>query len=267
MSHYIEFGVVLSIALPLGIHYAFFSLNGAQRIRRWLLVGLIASAIPFSISRSGVIAVAVAVAVLVAVWPWRLRFNMLAIVVGLVAAYRIVEPGLFGTIQSLFTDALDDPSVQSRTNDYAVAVDYINERPWFGRGAGTFIPDQYILLDNQLLNTLISTGIIGLAAFLALFLGGYWMLRSIRLRGADEETRHLAQALAASILVGLVSSTLFDSLSFTGFACVFFLLLGASGALWRLDATAGCRPVQVAAPVDKGRSANDPSRRHTYDHA
>lgn len=235
-SHYIEFGVVLAMLLPLAIHYAFYSSGRADQVRRWALVVLLGSAVPFSVSRSGVLAAAVAFTVLFSVWPWRLRLNAVVVAGIAVVGYRLLQPGLLGTIRSLFTNAGDDPSVQGRTDDYALVFGYIRERPWFGRGAGTFMPERYILLDNQFLNTWVSQGAVGLAAFSFLLLGAYWTARSLRLRSAAEEDRHLAQALAAGVVSGLVASATFDSLSFTTFTCLTFLLVGCIGALFRVSA-------------------------------
>ena len=252
-SHYIEFGVVLAMLLPLAIHYAFFARPGGQRARRWMLVALLGSAVPFSVSRSGVLGAAVAFLVLFTVWPWRLRLNALVVSGIAVVGYRLLQPGLLGTIKSLFTNAGDDPSVQGRTDDYTVVFAYIRSRPWFGRGAGTFMPERYILLDNQLLYTWVTQGIVGLVALLLLAFGAYWTARSVRLRGATDEDRHLAQALAAGVLSGFVVSITFDALSFTTFTCLFFLLIGCVGALFRLDRAAGRRPLQ---PWDGGRVAS-----------
>lgn len=236
-SHYIEFGVILAMLLPLALHFAIYADTSGRRVRRWLLVALLGSSLPFSVSRSGVLAATVAFGVLFAVWPWRMRLNAVVLALAAVAVYRVLQPGLLGTIRSLFSNASDDPSVQGRTDDYSIVFTYVGERPWFGRGAGTFMPERYILLDNQYLNTLASQGVVGLAALLLLTLGAYWLARSVRLRGADDETRHLAQALAASVMAAVVVSTTFDSLSFTGFTCLLFLVIGAAGALWRLDRT------------------------------
>jgi hypothetical protein len=53
--------------------------------------------------------------------------------------------------------------------------------------------------------------------------------------GGDDTTRHLAQALLASILAAVVVSLTFDSLSFSMFSGTLFFLFGLVGALWRLD--------------------------------
>jgi len=124
------------------------------------------------------------------------------------------------------------------------------ERPWLGRGAGTVMPERYILLDNQIYGTLVASGILGLAALVALFLVPYFLARSVRLRAGSEEARHLGQALAAVMPAGLLASATFDSFSFATFVGVTFVVVGAIGALWRLEGIHLGAPMQPAGPGD-----------------
>jgi O-antigen ligase len=149
-------------------------------------------------------------------------------------AFRALRPGVLGTILSLFVNANVDPSVQHRTDQYPLVERYFSDRPWLGRGLGTFLPKQYILLDNEFLVTLICGGLLALAGFVMLFVGGYLVGRSIRHHGIDNSVRHLGQALAASMLSALIASGTFDAMSFPTFVGALFLLLGAVGALFRL---------------------------------
>jgi len=249
-SHYIEFGVVLAMLLPLAVHRLIFAKNLGQRQSAWVMLVPIACGIPFSISRSGTVGIAVALAVMAVVWPWRFRLRALLAAMVAIVVFRLLQPGVLGTIRSLFANTENDPSVQDRISDYAYVGAMFPERPWLGRGPGTFLPDRYILLDNQFLYTAMTSGLIGVAAFAGLFLGGYFVARSVRLRGADSETRHLAQCLAAGLLAGLVCSATFDAFSFATFTGVTFLLLGFVGALWRLDRQGQRRPLQGGDEAD-----------------
>jgi hypothetical protein len=233
-SHYIEFGVVLAMAMPIAIHYALQSASRSQQIRRWGLTILIVSGLPFSISRAAVVSLAVSLGVLALAWTWRTRLRALMIGVVGTLAFRALRPGVLGTILSLFVYANDDPSVQHRTDQYPIVERYFLDRPWLGRGLGTFLPKQYILLDNEFLVTLICGGLLALAAFIMLFVGGYFVGRSIRHHGIDNSVRHLGQALAASMLSALIASGTFDAMTFPTFVGALFLLLGAVGALFRL---------------------------------
>ena len=234
-NHYIEFGVVLALVLPIALHYAFFAPPGRQRVVQWVLVALIASNIPLSISRSAIVTVVVSMGLLAVVWPWRRRYNVLAVSVVGLAVFHVVNRGVLGTIRALFTNLDNDPSIQGRLSDTAFVEEWFARRPWLGRGAGTVLPERYILLDNQFYGTALASGIVGLVAFVALFVVPYLMARSIRLRGATEEVRHLGQALAVVMPAALVASGTFDSLSFATFTGVLFVVMGAIGALWRVE--------------------------------
>lgn len=246
-THPIEYGVVLGMVLPIALHFALYASSAPSRWWRWLAVATIAASALLSVSRSAVVAMAVGLLVLVPSWSARLRFNALVIGAVSVVLYRLAVPGLLGTLRALFQNTSNDPSVQNRTSDYSVVFGYLSERPWFGRGPGTFLPDEYILLDNQWLGSLVTTGIVGVAALLLVFFTGWRLARRVgRDLERSEEDRHLGLALSASVAVGFATSYTFDSLSFPMFAGSLFVIIGATGALWRLD---GGRAMSAQSPT------------------
>lgn len=250
-NHYIEFGVVLALALPVALHYALFSPRGRTRIWRWVAVGLIASGIPFSISRSAILTVVMTMSLLAVVWPWRQRYNAAVIAVIATAVFHVVNRGVLGTIKGLFLNVDDDPSVQDRIARTDYVVNLWSLRPWVGRGAGMITPERYILLDNQLYMTLLAGGVLGLFALTMLFFVPYLLARRIRLRAKDQETRHLGQALAVTLPAGFMASGTFDSFSFSTFVATMFIIIGTIGALHRLEGISVQTPLQLAAPGDR----------------
>lgn len=234
-THYIEFGVVLGVLAPLAIHHALYAADRSQRVLRWSLAALIIAGVPLSVSRSGMLALLAGLAVLAMAWTWRFRIRALAVALVATAVFTIIQPGRLGTIRALFLNAENDPSVQGRIADYAIVNDYFAQRPWIGRGLGTFIPDHYVLLDNEYLFLLMTSGIVGVGGFAVVLIGGYTLARSLRLRAVDERTRHLGQALAAAFVVVALSAATFDLLSFAMISATAFLLLGFTGALWRIE--------------------------------
>ena len=232
-SHPIEFGAVLAICLPLAIHQARFAQPG-MRLRRWLQVAVIGATAPMTVSRSAILGLAIAAIVILPTWPRRDRWvAYTAILIGSVVMWATVH-GLVGTIRNLFVSIGSDSSSASRTKAYSAAGFYISQHPWFGRGLGTFLPQTYFYIDNQYLTSLIETGIIGLLALLALFATGWLTARAARRMTADPEARHLAQCLAACVAVAAVSFATYDALSFSLASGLTFLLLGCTGAYWRL---------------------------------
>ncbi len=231
--HPIEFGAVLTMMLPIALHYALHD-HHRSRLRRWTPALLIAFAIPISISRTAVISAIVALIVLIPAWPKSIRRRGYAAIVAVVGAVYLTVPGLLGTIRDLFTGISSDSSAASRTNSYNLAVELIGRAPFVGRGTGTFLPD-YRILDNQLLLTTVETGLIGLAALLALLLVPVFTAFRVRRNCTDPTVRHLAQALAAGVAAGGASFAFYDALAFPMATSILFLLIGSIGCLFRLQ--------------------------------
>lgn len=250
-NHYIEFGVVLALTLPIALHYALFSPRDRTRVWRWVAVGLIASGIPFSISRSAMLTVFMTMVSLAVVWPWRQRYNAAVIAILATAVFHIMNRGVLGTIKGLFLNVDDDPSVQDRIARTDYVLNLWALRPWLGRGAGMIIPERYILLDNQLYMTLLAGGVLGVFGLIMLFFVPYLLARSIRLRAKDQETRHLGQALAVTLPAAVMASGTFDSFSFSTFVGTMFIIFGVIGALHRIEGITVRTALQVAAPGDR----------------
>src|SRR5699024_1367308 len=145
----------------------------------------------------------------------------------------------------------DDPSVLDRIARTATVIDLWQQRPILGWGAGMVTPEEFLLLDNQIYGFLLASGIVGVVAFLVFFFVPYLVGRSVRLRGRDQETRHLGHTLAVTMPAAVVASGTFDSFSFATFVGTMCVLVGATGALWRIDGVSMTRQLQVASREDK----------------
>ena len=229
----LEFDAVLTLSLPIALHQARFA-PAALRVRRWLQVALITAVVPMTGSRSAFFGLAVICIVLLP--TWRRRDWLRACLAGLAAPALawLVKPSLVSSFTALFGQLGTDQSSLSRADAYSEAVPYIAAHPWLGQGFQTFFPQTYFFVDNQYLNSLLETGVLGLLALVACFATGWFTARSVRATAADARTRDLGQCLAASIAVGAVCFASFDALSFSTAAGLFFLLLGCVGAAWRL---------------------------------
>ncbi len=234
--HPIEYGVVLAVILPIALHYATTSRDGIRPSRWWwVAAGVVAIGTPMSVSRSSILGIAIGGLVLAAAWSWRRRVNLLVAALLVLVAMRAAFPGLLGTLKSYFLAYGQDPSIEGRTQDYPIAWAYIQQRPWLGRGLGTFPPEAYFYLDNEYLNRILTGGIIGLAALVVLLLVGLGTARGVYHHAVDATSRSLGQALTASIAVTAFTWFTYDGLAFRLAAGVGFITLGAAGALWRLE--------------------------------
>ena len=258
----IELAVVLAVCLVIAVHRARFAPDG-RRGRRWVQVAIIAIALPMTVSRTGIVSLVVAGIVLLPTWPkWDRRAAYVAGLAGTAFLFA-TKPGLLGEFRSLFLQVGSDTSSASRTGAFSSSLPFIMQHPWLGRGFGTFLPATYFFTDDQFLLTLIETGVIGLTALLALFITGWLTSRSARRMSRDPEVRDLGQTMAATVAIAGVSFATLDELSFAIAASLTFLIIGCSGALWRLAraerlaalATAGpAAPLAVSpAPASAGR--------------
>ncbi len=244
-THYIEFSAVMALALPFAIHCAIFEQNPRRRRRFIVCALLIAAAVPVTLSRTGIVAVAVVMLVMLPIWGWRMRYNILSFTVGLLVVFASVKPGLIGTLKSLFTGASDDPSVQGRTERYGLVGHYFAERPWFGRGTGTWIPPMYQILDNQWLGTALSTGIVGVTVVAVLHISAIALAGIALRRSTAFEDRHLCVALIAVQLAAILIEGTFDAFAFSTYVTTFSLLTGFAGTVWRF--THPARTVRTSA--------------------
>lgn len=229
-SHPIEFAVVLTMALPLALHFALHPRRGGPLWRRWWPVAAMALAIPQSLSRSAIVGLVVGMLIVVPGWTRRQRRLGAAVTTLLLVGIYVAIPGILGTLARLFTGISTDGSAASRTDSYGLAWSFIEASPLVGRGFSTFLPS-YRILDNQYLGLLIETGCLGLASLLAVFLAaiglGFRATRSSRTRPADSS---LARAMTASVCVGAVGFATFDALGFPQVPGLLFAMVGLLGS-------------------------------------
>ncbi|MHC3468720.1 O-antigen ligase family protein [Streptomyces sp. 7R007] len=256
----LEFAGMLAILLPFAIQQAFDPVRRhVHALRRWAPVVLMAGALPLSVSRTSIIGLLLVALVMVPRWKPARRWAAIGVMTASVAVFKVLVPGLIGTITGLFASFLSnsDSSTQARTVKYSAIVPYLKEHPLFGRGFGTFTPDLYFFTDNQYMLGLAEMGVLGLIALLVLFVTGIHQGGAIRRLARTEADRELGQAFFAASMVTLVISATFDSLSFPMFAGMFFLLLGAGSSYLGFARRAAATPAAPAA-----RTATEPQLPH-----
>ncbi|MFD3937574.1 O-antigen ligase family protein [Streptomyces sp. NPDC058611] len=247
----LEFGGMLALLLPFAVQQAFDPVRRhLSGWRRWGPVVLMGGALPLTVSRTSIIGALIVVLVMVVRWKPERRWAAVGLLLGSVACFKVVVPGLIGTITTLFGSFLSnsDSSTQARTVKYSAIVPYLDQRPLFGQGFGTFLPELYFFTDNQYMLTLAEMGFLGLVALLALFFTGIHQGGAIRRLADSESDRELGQAFFASALVSLVSAATFDALSFPMFAGMFFLTTAAGGSYLGFIRRATPKPRTVESP-------------------
>ncbi|PKH37458.1 O-antigen ligase [Nocardioides alpinus] len=245
--HPIEFGVVIAVLFPIALHIAFHDKERPLWLR-WFPAAAIGALVPLTSSRSAYLGVLVGLLICMTGWEARRRWQMLGLAGVGVVAMLVVTPNLLNSIVRLFTGAGEDASVSSRTGSFGLAGDFFERSPLIGRGLGTFLP-KYRIFDNQYLLLIVTVGLIGTVAFLAVAVVAIRTLRRARAHTDDAATKDLTISLTASIVVGFLSLLLFDAFAFPQTMGTIFLVLGLAGAVHRLSAVDGAR-----SGPDKSRS-------------
>jgi O-antigen ligase len=256
-THPIEFGVLLTMVLPVALHLA---LNDTRRgtVRRWFPVAAIGAAVPVTMSRSALLGLALVLLVLLPTWPKRRRrWTYASLALGFGGVY-VAVPGMLGTMTRLFTGIAADNSAQSRVDSYSIALHYIALDPLFGRGFGTFQP-RYHILDNQYLGMVVEIGLVGAATFIGLLASGAVVAARMARRLPMPADRSLAVSLAAGLASAAAAAATFDALGFPQVAGSVFLYLGLIAALSRLTSPGTEARAAEAVSVDR-LAAGDPVR-------
>jgi O-antigen ligase len=242
----IELGVVAGMLLPMAIYLALYDRH-RKPLSRWAPVALIGLGITTSVSRSGIIALVLAFAMLIALMPARQRLLAVAgAPLGVLAVYMSAH-GVLGTLLSFFEAGSSDDSVKARLVDYPYVASLVNQAPWLGHGGGTYAPvDGTYILDNQWLKTAVENGLLGIIALALFFVVPLFAALIARWHSRDPELRLLCAALAGPALAGIACSFTFDSLSFATFSNVYALVIGITGACWRIAARDERRVADVA---------------------
>jgi O-antigen ligase len=230
-THPLEYGYVLAVTLPLALTLAIWDATRVA-VARWTPAALIAFAAVLAVSRATILGLGIGVLVLLPTWPARVRAFAIAGVVGMLAVVYFVVPGMGGAVSAMFGGiSTGDSSAESRIGSYELVAQFVSFSPVIGRGVGTFLPE-YRILDNQLLQSAIEVGVLGVVALLALSATAF--ATTMFARGAGGLEKRVGQGIAAAIAVGTVLMGTYDVFSFTMSAQLYFLVIGLAAAHVRL---------------------------------
>jgi hypothetical protein len=234
-GHPIEYGAVCTMVFPVALYYALRARLGALSRLFWVAcAGLLLAGVALALSRSAMICFGVVTVILLIGWP--LRRTVLTLASG-AAGFLVLWlgfPTLSTALTTLFTSASSDTSILARTRDYDTAFVEAGQHLWLGRGLGTWLSTKYNVLDNQYLLTLLENGVVGVVAFLLLFLVPVVSLIRLRSRLTCRDDREFALTLIAALSVNLIGSITYDSLSYTIATGLSFVLIGTAGAALRI---------------------------------
>jgi polysaccharide biosynthesis protein PslJ len=225
----LEFAVLAAVTVPLTIHFARYAANRRVRWLAMLACGVALFALPAGVSRSGV--VALAAALLVYMWNFKVRALAVAVAAGAAAVlgYIAVSSASANALWQTIVNSREDPSILTRTADYARVGDTFRAHPVFGLGLGSSDPLEYGFLDNEWLQQIVQGGTVALTAMIVLAAGGILGI-SAALRTASTPCERDQAYMIGSIFVGLLASSF--TMDLFSYQQATFILLISVGLLW-----------------------------------
>jgi O-Antigen ligase len=252
-EHPIALSAMLVMLVPLAVALG----NSTRRRRWWLAAVLMAMASLATLSRTGVLMFLVIGIVFVLLRPGSIR-RVIPFVLPALVAVHFVLPGTIGSFKDLFfpsgglvAEQSQGSVGSSRGASFHAAIPGVKRQPLIGQGFGTRLVGQdsggqnSFIVDDEWLGTAMETGLLGVLAWLWLF------VRSVRRIGReakrDDGSRGLLlTALTAGIAAFAVGMIYYDAFSFIQVTFVLFLFLALGCAALAADRP---RPPAEAADV------------------
>jgi hypothetical protein len=270
-QHPIALGAALMMCVPLAVWLASRASSGKRQIA-WVGVGaIIAVGAVMPVARTAIVMGGIMIAVgLLLRGRKLLRYWPLA-VVGIVALHA-VSPGVLGAVYKSFfpetglvseATGREGQTGSGRLSDIGPGLDIWETSPVVGIGRGNPLvggqdPDTpvdrvSIIFDNQYMNTLVLTGVLGIAAVIWFMLASSLRLLNgafVRAGPAGD----LLVAAGSSVLAFTVAMVFFDAFSFVQSTLVFLVIAAAGLRVYQL--TEAPAPQPALAPAHSSSSAH-----------
>lgn len=214
-SQPLELAALLAMVLPFAVIGSSDAATRRRRLLYSLAIGLLLAGGLATSRKTSIVAPVGAIALLMIFRPRTIVRSLLGLALVLGVVVHFTSPGALGSVLSQLEPGHVNNvlTTTDRTARYDAVRPDLLSHPLLGRGYESYDPHKYRILDNQYLGLLITTGLLGVIAYLAIFVT---MMNAARrtIRGADPRRASLALASFAAVGVIALSSALFDVLSF-----------------------------------------------------
>jgi O-antigen ligase len=241
-EHAIAAATMFSMALPFAVVGVLRSAGSRDKVLYAIATGLILAASFATIRKTGALGMGTGLLVLVLYRP-RAMLRLLPLGLVVLVAVQFTAPGAVTRVKAqFFGDNLtsEKGTAKGRTRDYQPVAPDILQNPVLGRGYGSYTPNQYRFLDNEYLQRLVETGVVGAVVYLLVVLAVAFTAH-LTTRARDPVRSMTAIAIVAAAAVYAVTSATYDQLSFPQ-APYLLLFFGALALVLRDGAEAAPAP-------------------------
>jgi PKD repeat protein len=211
----LELAALLAMVLPFAVMGSVDAATRRRRVLYSIAIGLLLAGGLATSRKTSIVAPVGAILLLIAYRPRTVTRSLLSLALILGVLVHFTSPGALGSVLTQlepghFNNVL---STTDRTARYdAVRPDLLSHL-LLGRGYESYDPHKYRILDNEYLGLLVTTGLLGLLAYLGV-LATMMSAAHRTIRGPDPRRASLALACMGAVGVIAIASGLFDVLSF-----------------------------------------------------
>jgi hypothetical protein len=210
----LEVAAMLAMAIPLAIVGLLHAKTRKARTIYGLAACVILAAGLSTDEKTSLVAPVIGILSVVAFRP-RLSTRLLPLVVVMILAAHALAPGAIGSVTEQFSGSrlAAVGTTQHRQDGYDAIRPLVWGNPVLGMGYGSYNGVLNRILDNQMLDNLINTGVVGEVVYIMMPLVVVWTALPMIRRRRYEHSRD-ALAAGVSAVVFLTVSAIFDDMSF-----------------------------------------------------
>ncbi len=211
----LELAALLAMVLPFAVMGSIDAPTRNKRILYSIAIGLLLAGGVATSRKTSIVAPVGAILLLVAYRPRTVTRSLLGLALVLGMLVHVTSPGALGSVLTQLEPGHVNNvlSTTDRTARYDAVRPDVLSKLLLGRGYESYDPHKYRILDNEFLGLLITTGLIGLLAYLGIFATMMSAAHRV-IRGPDPKRASVALAAFAAVGVIALASGLFDVLSF-----------------------------------------------------
>lgn len=265
-SQPLELAALIAMVLPFGLIGAIEASTRRRRLLYSLAVGLLLAGGLATVRKTSVVAPLAGILVLMAYRPRVVMRQLVPLGLALSVIIHFTSPGAIGSLffQLQPNNATNVLTTTDRAARYDAVRPDVMSHLLVGRGFQSYDPHKYRILDNEYLALLIGVGLIGLIAYVAIYVAMMSAAHAV-IRRPDRRRASLALAASASVAVIAVASALFDVLSFPHVPYLLFFIAAMITALREPSpAPEPARVITTAPPRDHSSNGADPPPRRRH---
>jgi len=206
--------VMFSLVLPFAFAWLLKATERRERILYGAIVLLLIGGAVATQKKTSMVGPLVCIAVLCAYRP-RAMLRLAPWAIVLVGVVHFFAPGALGAVVDQFSpgSVTKVNTTKDRVSDYSAVKPDLASHLLIGRGYGSYDQKQHRILDNEYLSLGIAVGLLGVIAYLAIFVTAFFCAHRVA-RCGDPERAPPGLAAAAAIVITLVAGAILDFLAF-----------------------------------------------------